>query len=78
MKRGEWYTVIEHAGTQARLRAVQVRLSTVTALPALPVPIKCCDSSRPTCTFAASDGLHTDEIDREWIYDIGAGAGCTG
>ena len=78
MERDEWCKVIDHAETQARFRAVQMHLCTITSLPALPVSIKCCDNSRSICAAAAHAGLHTDEIDREWIYDTGAATCCIG
>ncbi len=64
-------------GRASTSSSAQVHLSTLTALPTLSVPIKCCDNSRSICA-AAHAGLHTDEIDREWIYDTGAATCCIG
>ena len=64
-ERAECSKMVESAETQARLRAAQMHLNTITALPALPVSIKCCDDSRSVIAAATVDGLHTDEIDRQ-------------
>ena len=76
--RVEWSKMLESAETQARLRAVQMHFNTITTLPSLPVSIKCCEDGRSVIASATLDGLHTDEIDREWIYDTGAATCCIG
>ena len=67
-----WSKVLEHAETQARVRAVQMHLACISTLSALPYSLRCCER-RPLPALAASwQGLHTDELEREWIYDTGA------
>ena len=53
-----------------------MHFNTITILPSLPVSIKCCDGSRSVIASAALDRLHTDETEREWIYDTGAATSC--
>jgi hypothetical protein len=68
----EWNKVIHHAETQARVRAVQVHLNCITTLSALPLTYSCCEIQRPLPAASAAAGFHTDEYEREWIYDSGA------
>ena len=68
-----WSKVLDNAEMQARIRAVQMHLNTITTLPALPLAVRCCDSFQSSIAAAAIRGLHTDEIERTWIYDTGAG-----
>ena len=68
----EWDEVLEHAEKQARIRAVQMHLNVITTLNALPLSIKCCDSSQSLRAAVALKGLHTEEVERTWIYDTGA------
>ena len=64
-----WDKVLQHAETQARVRAVQMHLNCIITIAALPVSLSCCER-RPVLTMSvAMHGLHTDEIEREWIYD---------
>lgn len=58
----EWNKIIQSAGQQADV---------ITTLSALPLAIKCCDNLLSSCAAVAQQGLHTDEIDRDWIYDTG-------
>ena len=66
-----WNKIIEHSATQARVRAVQMHLNSITTLSALPFSLRCCEKSRLPAMSAAR-APHTDEIEREWIYDTGA------
>ena len=68
----EWDNVVETADKQARVRAVQMHLNVITTLSALPLSAKCCENYRSPCAAAGQQGLHTDEIDRDWTYDTGA------
>ena len=70
----DWSKVIDTAEKHARIRAVQMHMQNITNIPALSLSICPCDYSRPVSASAALRGLHTDEIDRTWIYDTGAGA----
>ena len=67
-----WNKVIQTAETQARVRAVQMHLNVVTTLSALPLTVRCCDNRQSHGAAVALLGLHTGEIDRDWIYDTGA------
>ena len=67
-----WNKVIQTAETQARVRAAQMHLNVVTTLSALPLTVRCCDNYQSQSAAVARQGLHTDEIDRDWIYDTGA------
>ena len=68
----EWKKILHQAETQARVRAVQMHLNTITTLAALPLSIKCCDKFQSFSASAALKGLYTDEIERERLYDTGA------
>ena len=68
-----WSKVLAHSETQARVRAVQMHMNCITTLTALPVSLRCCERRPMPALSAAFKGLHTDEIEREWIYDTGAG-----
>ena len=70
-----WHKVLAHSATQARVRAVQMHLNCVTALSALPLALSCCEKRPVFGAFAALRNLHTDELERDWVYDTGAG-GC--
>ena len=63
-----WSKVLDNAEMQARIRAVQMHLNTITTLPALPLAVRCCDSFQSSIAAAAIRGLHTDEMERTWIY----------
>ena len=67
-----WSKVLDHAEKQARIRAIQLHLSCVSTLAALPYALACCGCKPLPAAPAAVDGLTTDEIEREWIYDTGA------
>ncbi len=67
-----WKKILHQAETQARVRAVQMHLNTVTTFAALPLSIKCCDKFQFFSASAALKGLYAEEIEREWIYDTGA------
>ena len=67
-----WNQVCQRAETQARVRAVQMHLNCVTTLSALPLSLSCCERPPSLGATAALKGYHTDEIEREWIYDTGA------
>ena len=67
-----WKQVLEHATTQARVRAVQLHLDCISTLQALPVSFSCCGQKLLVAASAYYKGLHTDEIEREWVYDTGA------
>ena len=69
-----WHKVLEHHATQARVRVVQMHLNSLTARSALPLVRSCCEKRPVFGASAALRNLHTDEIDRNWIYDTGAGA----
>ena len=69
-----WNEVLETAEKQARIRAVQMHLNVITGLNALPLSIKCCERSQSLRAAVALQGFHTDELERDWIYDTGAGA----
>ena len=60
-------------GDAGRVRVVQMHLNVVTTLSALPLTIRCCDDRQSYSAAVALQGLRTDEIDRDWIYDTGAG-----
>ena len=68
-----WTKVLDESETKARVRAIQMHLNVITTLPALPLTLQCCDSFQSSIAAAALRGLHTDEIERSWIYDSGAG-----
>ena len=67
-----WNKLFEHSDKQARIRAVQMHLSCITTLAALPISLGCCERKALPAAPAAVYGLATDEIEREWIYDTGA------
>ena len=67
-----WNKLLEHSDKQARIRAVQMHLSCITTLAALPISLGCCQRTALPAAPAAVYGLTTDEIEREWIYDTGA------
>ena len=67
-----WNKLLEHSDKQARIRAVQMHLSCITTLAALPISLGCCERKALPAAPAAVYGLTTDEIEREWIYDTGA------
>ena len=71
METEKWNKILEHSATQARVRAVQMHLASITTLSALPFSPRCCERSR-VAAIAAARALHTDEIERHWIYDTGA------
>ena len=58
-----WKQVLEHAGKQARVRAVQMHLDCITSLKALPLSLSCC-GQKPLLASALR-GVHTDKIERE-------------
>ena len=68
----EWNKVLQHAEKQARVRAVQMHLSCITTISALPVTFMCCERRPMPAMSCWSADAHTDEIEREWIYDTGA------
>ena len=72
METESWRKVLDHAEKQARLRAVQMHLSCVSTLTALPFALACCGCKPLPAASAVMDGLTTEEIEREWIYDTGA------
>ena len=74
MDNDSWMKVIDHSEKQARLRAVQMHLSCVSTITALPFALTCCGCKPLPAAAAVLDGLTTDEIEREWIYDTGAAA----
>ena len=68
-----WNKVLDHAETQARVRAVQMHLTCISTLDkALPYSLSCCERHPLPALSALWQGLHTDELEREWIYDTGA------
>jgi len=67
-----WNKVLVHSEEQARIRAALMHLALVSALAALPAPLRCCERYPLPALSTALRGLHTDEIEREWIYDTGA------
>ena len=67
METESWSKVLDHAEKQARLRAVQMHLSCVSTLTALPFALACCGCKPLPAAVAVLDGLTTDEIEREWI-----------
>ena len=73
LERETWQKVLQQADTQARVRAVQMHLNCITTLSALPLVLSCCGPSPSTSASAAPLGYHTDELERDWIYDTGAG-----
>jgi len=71
-ERETWQKVLDHAETQARVRAVQMHINCITTLSALPLVLSCCGPSPSLSASAATQGYHTDELERDWIYDSGA------
>ena len=70
-----WSKVLNMAETHARVRAVQMHLNNVTSLHALPLTCgtaQCCKYYQSKSAAVALKDLHTDELEREWIYDTGA------
>ena len=68
-----WNKMLETAATSARVRAVQLHLSTISDFPALPTILRCCDTLQAMAAFVKRQSLSADEADRVWIYDTGAG-----
>ena len=70
-----WSKVLNDAETQARVRAVQMHLNNITSLHALPLTCgtaQCCKSFQSLSAAVVLKDLHTEEMEREWIYDTGA------
>ena len=65
METESWSKVLDHAEKQARLRAVQMHLSCVSTLTALPFALACCGCKPLSAAVAVLDGLTTEEIERE-------------
>ena len=64
---------LETAERNARIRAVQLHLQVVSDFPALPAILRCCATLPAMRASVKLHHLTTDEADREWIYDTGAG-----
>ena len=67
-----WNKVLDHGEIQARVRAVQMHLNCITTLKALPITYSCCEQRPFPAAAVVPQGYHTDEYEREWIYDTGA------
>ena len=67
-----WSKAFAHTGTQARVRAVQMHLNCISTFSALPFSLRCRERRPMLALSAAWQGLPTDELEREWIYDTGA------
>ena len=67
-----WNEFLEHAETQARVPAVQMHLNCITMVSALPISLRCRKKSYLPAMSSAVNPLHTDEIERQWIYETGA------
>ena len=65
MENESWNNILLHSEKQARLRAVQLHLSCVATLAALPYALSCCGCKPLPAAPAAIDGLTTDEMERE-------------
>ena len=68
-----WSKMLETAATKARVRAVQLHLIIISDFPALPLTIRCCEPFQAMAASVKRHNLSTDEADRVWIYDTGAG-----
>ena len=64
-----WNKVLDHGEIQARVRAVQMHLNCITTLKALPITYSCCEQRPFPAAAVVPQGYHTDEYEREWIYE---------
>ena len=65
--------MLETAERNARPRAIQWRLDLMSDFLAFPTTLRCCEPLSTAAVAATHNRPTTEEINREWTYDTGAG-----